>query len=97
MRIKKISILLFVLFILFNHTQATIPEKTGCWKFDDPSNLTKGEDGYKADLTLEGSHSAAAGPEIGNGAVQIGPGSHYNLKHFILPNGGGSKVNEYSL
>ncbi len=49
-----------------------------------------------SDLALNGSHSDLS---IGgtNGAVRIGPGSYYNLTHGIAPNGGGSRVNIWSV
>lgn len=89
-----------LLLILIGNTilsHAVIPERTGWWKFDNPSELLKPEGGVGATLNLVGSHSAAEGPEIGNGAVLVGTGSYYKMNHSIPPNGGGNKVNEYSL
>lgn len=80
-----------------NVSQATLPQRNGWWKFDNASDLTKAEVGYGLPLTLVGTHSAANGPESGNGAVLIGSGSFYKMNHNIYPNGGGAKVNEYSL
>lgn len=97
MTISKISVIIITLFLTIAHLQAAIPQRSGWWKFDDPLNLQKAEAGYGVDLTLVGSHSAASGPEAGNGAVQIGIGSYYNMQHQITPNGGGTFVNEYSL
>ncbi|MBK7214178.1 MAG: fibronectin type III domain-containing protein [Bacteroidales bacterium] len=74
-----------------------MPDRTGWWKFDIPSNLQKAESGYGADLILSGSHSSASGPEAGNGATKIGAGSYYKMQHLIPGNGGGSFVNEYTL
>lgn len=88
-------ILLFVL--IFNQVSAEIPVRAGWWKFDNASYLVKAETGYGVDLTLVGTHSAASGPETGNGAVRIGKGSYYKMQHQIASNGGGSFVNEYSL
>ncbi len=77
--------------------QLAIPERIGWWKFDNSADLKKAETGFGMDLTLVGSHVAAAGPETGNGAVRIGTGSYYKMQHQISPNGGGIKVNEYTL
>ena len=74
-----------------------VPERTklGWWKFDDPSNLLKAEIGEP--LTLVGSQLSVDGPETGNKAVELDLGSYLNITNGILPNGGGTLVNEYSL
>lgn len=69
----------------------------GWWTFDNSSNLTEAVLGYGNDLELTGTHTAIAGPTVGNGAVNIGVGSYYKCTHGITPNGGGAKVNEYTL
>ena len=97
MRIRKISFIIIILLLITKLSQATIPERTGWWKFDDAANLQKAEAGYGDDLTLTGTQSAADGPEAGNGAVLIGIGSYYKMQHNISPNGGGAYVNEYTL
>ncbi len=94
-RINPAIILTFLLF--FNSAHATIPQRTGWWKFDIPSELQKAETGYGLDLILTGTQAVAAGPEAGNGAVLIGKGSYYKMQHQIAPNGGGTYVNEYTL
>jgi len=96
MRIRKNSAIVLVLLLFYISAQATIPQRSGWWKFDDPSNLQKAEPGYGVDLTLVGTQTAAAGPEAGNGAVLIGKGSYYKMQHQILSNGG-SYVNDYTL
>lgn len=68
---------------------------SGRWTFDDPSHLLKAAVGY--DLVLVGSHSMAKSPRQGDGAVNIGVGSYYGIQHRIAANGGGSKVNEFTL
>ena len=88
--------LTLLFFWSFAQIQAVVPERTGWWKFDDPLNLTKAEAGYGSDLALVGSHTSAAGPVGENGAVLIGAGSYYKMQHSILPNLGGSFVNEYT-
>ncbi|MFZ5942406.1 MAG: fibronectin type III domain-containing protein [Bacteroidota bacterium] len=97
---KKICFLLVFILIapgLFAISGSFDPGPAGQWKFDDPSDLLKAEAGRGVPLELKGSHTAVDGPEMGNGAVQIGPGSWYVMKHRTAPNGGGSFVNEYSL
>ena len=94
---KSFQSILFLLLIVSIPTQATIPQRKGWWKFDSPSNLTKAETGYGESLVLTGTQTAASGPTSDNGAVMIGIGSYYSMKHQILPNGGGTRVNEYTL
>ena len=69
--------------------------KLGQWKFDDPSDLLKAEIGQP--LVLVGTQTSVDGPETGNKATQLDLGSYLNMTTGILPNGGGSMVNEYSL
>jgi len=67
----------------------------GAWEFDNASDLVHADTGN--DLVLVGSHTAVTGPEAGNGAVRIGVGSHYSCTHDIAANGGGTRVNNYTL
>lgn len=78
-------------------TGERVPErvKIGWWKFDDPSNLLKPEIG--APLQLVGTQTSVDGPETENKATKLDLGSYLNMTNGILPNGGGSMVNEYSL
>ncbi|MCK6600243.1 MAG: metallophosphoesterase [Bacteroidetes bacterium] len=69
----------------------------GWWKFDDSADLLKAETGHGKPLELVGTHIKIDGPALDNGAVLIGKGSHYKITHGIGANGGGIKVNEYSL
>jgi hypothetical protein len=96
MRFNKYFVSLALVFVL-NSVNATVPERKGWWKFDNPSDLLKAEDSCLASLQLVGSHEVAPGPTDGNGAVTIGVGSYYKLQHAIEANGGGTFVNEYSL
>jgi hypothetical protein len=91
-----INILLLSIYYL-SQAQVIVPERAGWWKFDDPADLLKAEEGFGLKLDLTGSHTSAAGPDDGNGSVLIGPGSYYKLKHTIPGNGSGIYVNEYSL
>lgn len=76
---------------------AAIPLRSGWWKFDNAAAPLQSESGYTATLALTGTQTLVAGPEAGNGAVMVGTGSYYSLKHLIAPNGSGTKVNEYTL
>jgi len=67
----------------------------GQWDFDDPCDLTKATIG--TDLILTGSQESVAGIEGGDGAARIGVGSYYDCNHGVVPNGGGSKVNEWTV
>jgi len=96
MKSKLLSAVFVVSFILLTaNSFAQMPQ--GWWNFDDTNNLTAAVPGYGSDLELIGTHTAIAGPTSGNGAINIGVGSHYKLTHGFAPNGGGTKVNEYTL
>lgn len=96
MKLKLQSVLFVLSFIILSvNSFAQMPQ--GWWTFDNPSNLTAAVPGYGSNLELTGTHEAVAGPYSGNGAVRIGVGSYYKLTHGFSPNGGGTKVNRYSL
>jgi hypothetical protein len=88
------SVLLIALMILSTSLSYS---QNGWWLFDNPADLTTAVPGYGPDLVLTGTQTAVAGPTAGNGAVSISIGSYYTLTHGIAPNGGGTKVNQYSL
>ncbi|MFA6468457.1 MAG: T9SS type A sorting domain-containing protein [Bacteroidota bacterium] len=91
-KLQRIILLSFFgILPLFNQ----VPEKQGSWTFDDAGDALKASTGMA--LTLSGTHQVIAGPAAGNGAVRIGAGSYYLMTHGISPNGGGTRVNEYSL
>lgn len=71
------------------------PAPVGLWDFDNSQDLLNASTGN--DLQLHGSHTAIAGPWATNGAVRIGPGSHYVCTHGIAPNASGNFVNRYSI
>lgn len=73
---------------------AAAPVPAGLWEFHDPENPLAATVG--ADLVIEGEHALIPGPG-GEQAARIGPGSHYRAAHGIAPNGGGEKVNQYSV
>lgn len=97
MKFTKNWLFIFILLLFAFRLQAMIPERTGWWKFENPSDLLAAEPGYGIDLELTGTHTFSAGPEERNGAVLIGPGSYYKMKHGINPIGQEKFVNEYSL
>ncbi|MBN1123507.1 MAG: hypothetical protein JXA82_00770, partial [Sedimentisphaerales bacterium] len=74
--------------------QAAVRQPVGIWDFtsNDPNSVTLG-----VPLTLVGSVQPAEGVLPGDGAVQIGVGSHFICQHGISANGGGEKVNEWTL
>jgi hypothetical protein len=67
----------------------------GIWTFEDANNLTRATVG--ADLTAGGDpYTSIDGPN-GTKAVKPGDGSFFKIAHGIAANGGGAKVNEYTL
>jgi hypothetical protein len=71
--------------------------KVGWWKFDDTANALKAEVGYGDALQLVGTDEFVEGYDTNDGAVKIGLGSHLLMNHHIAANGGGAKVNQYSI
>ena len=95
---KSTVLLLFLSFLMSPvFSQTVVSPRAGWWKFDDSANLTKAEPGFGTALSIKGNNASVPGPSAENGAVRIGVGSYYQLSHGIVPNGGGTKVNEYSL
>lgn len=94
---KLKSLLSFVLFAMLINLAAIaqVPERKGWWKFDDPANLLKAEIG--ASLEIIGTQQSVEGPIAGNKATQIDPGNFLIMNHGIAANGGGTKVNDYSI
>ena len=85
---------LFVVLSFALPVHAGLPDPAGLWEFDgpDPNAATIG-----TALELVGTVAPAAGVTATDGAVTIGEGSYYLCAHGIAPNGGGAKVNEYTL
>ena len=67
----------------------------GHWNFNNSNDLTEAIVGVP--LILVGSHIVVEGPSDTSGAARIGVGSHYISQHGISSNGGGSKVNNYTI
>lgn len=97
-RMKRISLfsLLFII-IVSSVLYPQLSSRKGWWKFDDANNLLKAEPNTGTDLLLVGKHEIIDGPTIENGAAKLGPGNHYKMLHGISPNGGGARVNEYTI
>lgn len=99
MNIKN-SFLLFVFIqVVGNYALADnlTADRVGWWNFNDTTNLVQPVLGYGLPLELVGSHHLAEGPNSSDFAAKIGVGSYYKMKHQIAPNGGGTKVNEYTI
>lgn len=90
---ERFTVLLAVLSFALS-VQAGLPDPTGLWEFNgpDPNVTTIGNA-----LELVGTVVPALGVTATDGAVTIGEGSYYICAHGIAPNGGGAKVNEYTL
>jgi hypothetical protein len=68
----------------------------GSWLFEDAGNLGKASVGQ--DLVLVGSgFESVAGPSASNRAVRVSRDSYFRALHGIAANGGGSRVNNYTL
>ena len=94
------NILRFVLILILFISTVSFPqiaERVGWWNFNDTTHVLNPVSGYGLPLQLVGTHQISEGPTSGDYAVKIGVGSHYKMKHQITANGGGTKVNEYSL
>jgi hypothetical protein len=88
----------FVLFCLILSAGLFATDPVGVWTFDDSANLTAAQVG--SPLTLVGVQTAVDGPEAGDGAVEIGPGSYYRCFHNIAANGDQANpqwVNKFTL
>jgi regulation of enolase protein 1 (concanavalin A-like superfamily) len=85
---------LFLIVTLTLQVQAAAPEPKSAWEFNAPDR-TRATIG--APLQLVGTIQEVPGVNAGEGAIQIGEGSYFICTHGIAPNGGGSKVNEWTL
>jgi len=92
---KKNLIFTFAVLMISLTVFSTVPDRKGWWKFDNAGDMLAATIG--APLAITGSQESVAGPESGNLATLIGPGSYLSMTHGISPNGGGTLVNEYTL
>jgi len=90
---KRLSFWILILMLTLQ-AQAGVPEPKGLWEFNasDPLSATVG-----APLEIVGSAQNIAGISAEDGTISIGEGSYYICRHGIAPNGGGAKVNEWTL
>jgi hypothetical protein len=66
------------------------------WQFDDPSDITKASSGNPLIMHGDG-FTVVEGPAAGKGAVQVAKGSSFNAPHGMAANGGGARVNNYTV
>jgi hypothetical protein len=93
---KACIALIGIMLIIFNAQMLSqVSSPKGLWKFDDTVNPLKSEIGEN--LEIIGSYTSVTGPSVDNGAIRIGKGSYIRINHAISTNGGGTKVNEYTL
>jgi len=95
MKTKLLQLMMIFLLFPVLILNAQVPSRTGWWRFDDTANKLKADIG--AILELTGTMDFVSGPVTGNSAVLIGVGSYLTMYHGIAANGGGERVNEYSL
>ena len=96
MKTKLLLLIVFIALFADFAANAQVPARKGWWKFDDPTNLMKATIGN--DLVPSGTGIVAIdGPSAGNGAIFNPRDNYFSLDHGILPNGGGLKVNVYSI
>lgn len=85
---------LFMVGVFACQVSAGVPEPKGLWEFNGP-DYTAATIG--APLELVGSIEEILGVDADDGAITIGQGSYFVCTHGIAPNGGGTKVNEWTL
>lgn len=91
---KRLTLLSFSVALWAVHAHAAIPEPNGLWEFNDPDPTAAT---IGAPLELVGSMEDIFGIDADDGAITIGEGSYFICTHGIAPNGGGAKVNEWTL
>jgi hypothetical protein len=95
MKTKLLLSIIFLTIFASYSANAALPVRKGWWKFDDNANKLKSTIGPA--LELNGTLESTSGPKSGNNAVIVGVGSYLTLIHGLEANGGGEKVNEYSI
>ena len=90
---RLFTVLFIVLFFQLSFAQDGL---VGHWEFNDTQNYGKATVGN--DLIQQGDGvSVVNGPTNDAGAVQVANGTNFIVPHGIDPNGGGSRVNEFSI
>ncbi|MCU0917935.1 MAG: hypothetical protein MUC88_25740 [Planctomycetes bacterium] len=90
---KRLTFLWLVVTLTLQ-AQAAVSDPKSAWEFNGPDHkrATLG-----APLQLVGTIKEVPGIYAGDGAIQIGEGSYFICTHGVAPNGGGTKVNEWTL
>ena len=92
----KKQLFTYIFIILFYQIIFAQESLVGHWDFNDPQNLTKAVVGN--DLIQQGNGvTIIAGPNTNDGAVQVAKGTYFIVPHGIAANGGGDRVNEFSI
>lgn len=94
---KKLLLSLVAILAFACFANAQIPAKAGLWKFDDPDNLFKATIGTDLVPTDAITNYALSGPYDGNGAIANERGRALTMIHGLGGNGGGTRLNEYTL
>jgi hypothetical protein len=82
--------------IIARFPEVVLVPQVASWLFDDAGNLGKASLGQ--DLILNGDgFTSVPGPSAGNGAVRVAQGSYFKALHGMAANGGGERVNNYTL
>jgi len=74
--------------------RAGAPDPKSAWEFNGPDHSRAT---FGTPLQLVGTVKEVPGVHASDGAIQIGEGSYYVCTHGVAPNGGGTKVNEWTL
>ncbi|GHT54355.1 hypothetical protein FACS189446_3800 [Bacteroidia bacterium] len=82
-----------------------LPPRKASWLFEDPGNLFKADvgqalvpgTGVPAVFGGTAGFSATAGPSADNSAIHVIRGNFLKAIHGFAPNGGGAKVNEWTI
>ncbi|MDR0542862.1 MAG: fibronectin type III domain-containing protein [Dysgonamonadaceae bacterium] len=91
----KFGLLLLTLITFGMAGYAQVPDPVGKWTFDDVDDFAKATVGLP--LEFKFAVEETAGPTATDKAVKILTENGVNLKHQVVPNGGGEYVNEYTL
>lgn len=78
---------------------STFPQKerlAGMWTFEDVTSLEKATVGLNLERSGYSNLSSIEGPN-NTKAVKFGTATYYTIRHNMSANGGGSRVNEYTL
>lgn len=93
---KKTLLSLVAILAFVGFANAQLPAKKGLWKFDNPDQIfmaTIGNELLPSDVT----NYPAPGPADGNGAIADDRGDGLVMDHGLGGNGGGVRLNEYTL